>query len=410
MIKRLTTWLVACALPFSLTAAQKDDLLVKKLTRSSTEFGMSLYTVLNTSYASNLVFSPYSIFSTLSMVYMGARQDTSTEIANTLHLTLNRGQLPQAAGSLAQLLTIESADSYILDTANGMWLDRDTFVLADFQHAIEKGYHAKVQSLDFSKTEEATSIINEWTSNQTRQEIPELLQPGDIDGSTRLVLTNAVYFKGSWVKPFDPKKTQEDSFFLDEASSVPVKMMRQAGSFSYFENETLQVLALPFVKKEEKSEIVCLFMLPKKDVPLLELEGQVSAASFQDWVGKLERKNITMKIPKFCLDNRFDLNQALKDLGMTGSFQSQADFSGIDGMRDLYLSKVVHETYFSLDEAGVTAAAATGASINVTATPPGTPPISFTCDHPFLFALVDLNTKLPLFWGKIQDPSMAQCE
>jgi serpin B len=305
---------------------------------------------------------------------------------------------------------MDSADSYVLDTANGMWLDRDTFVLADFQHAIEKGYHAKVQSLDFSKTEEATSIINEWTSNQTHQEIPELLQSGDIDGSTRLVLTNAVYFKGSWVKPFDPKKTQEDSFFLDEASSVPVKMMKQAGSFSYFENETLQVLALPFVKKDEKSEIVCLFMLPKKDVPLLELESQISAASFQEWVGKLERKTITMKIPKFCLDNRFDLNQALKDLGMTGSFQSQADFSGIDGMRDLYLSKVVHETYFSLDEAGVTAAAATGASINVTATPPGTPPISFNCDHPFLFALVDLNTKLPLFWGKIQDPSMAQCE
>lgn len=391
-------------------AAKKEDPKTIKMAKDCTEFGVSLYSSLNKSNPTNLIFSPYSIFSCLSMVYVGAREDTAQEMQQTLHLSLKRTELSKTAYSLRKSLITPGEGSYTLEMANGMWLDRDTFVLSDFRHAIEDGFQAKVQSLDFAQTEKAISIINEWTSNQTHGKIPKLLEPGDVDSSTRLVLTNALYFKGSWQLPFDVKNTADGNFNTGDGAKIKTKMMEQTAFFSYLDNDNFQLISLPFMKKEEASTPACLILLPKKTSSLAECQKLLTASNLNQWISQLASDKVNLKLPKFTLDERYDLNNTLKSLGMESAFNEKADFSGIDGMHDLYLSKVVHEAFFALDEAGVTAAAATSASINITAAPSTTPPISFIVDRPFLFILVDLQTKLPLFIGMIQDPSMAQSE
>ncbi len=400
-----TFFLILSLLTTSLFSANKEDGSLKKLVQNTGDFGFSLYNVLNKNAETNGVFSPYSTFSCMAMVYYGARGDTQLEMKKALNLTLARPDLPKTASLLSKFLTTQVGESYSLETASGMWLDRDTFVLADFHHALEDGFQAKIQSLDFSNPEKATSIINEWTSNQTHQKIPELLQKNDVDGSTRLVLTNALYFKGNFQRPFDPKLTKVGPFHSPQ-EAVQAQMMEQTAFFPYFENDSFQLIALPFQKTKEKSAIATLILLPKKGIALKDLEQGLSFALLQKWIGQLDSKNIAITLPKFSVDSRFELNAPLKELGMQKAFTDQADFSGIDGMRDLYLSKVVHAALFVLDEFGVTAAAATAASINVTAAPPQYPPISFVADHPFLFFLVDLQTKLPLFIGKVVDPTV----
>ncbi len=397
--------LIALSTPL-LGAGKKDDPKTVKMSKDCAEFGLALYATLNKDKPTNLVFSPYSIFSCLSMVYVGARADTAQEMQQALHLSLKRPELSKTAYLLRKSLVSPAEGSYTLEMANAMWLDRDTFVLSDFRHAVEDGFQAKVQSLDFVQTEKALSIINEWTSNQTHGKIPKLLEPGDIDSSTRLVLTNALYFKGNWQLPFDAKNTADDSFFVDQDTKIKTAMMQQTAFFAYLENENFQLISLPFMKKDEASSPACLILLPKKTSTLTECENLLTATALQSWIDQLNSERINIKLPKFALDERYGLNNPLKALGMESAFNEKADFSGIDGMHDLYLSKVVHEAFFALDEAGVTAAAATAASINVTAVPSMNAPIPFIVNRPFLFMLVDLKTKLPLFIGKIQDPSM----
>jgi serpin B len=410
LAKFVITALLACTFLTAAEPKKNNQTDLKKIVRDTSEFGFSLYPLLEKSPTTNLVFSPYSIFTCMSMVYYGARGDTASEMRKALRMTTARGDLPKISSSLANSLTTQAKDAYVLETANGLWLDRDSFVLADFHHAIEQGFQAKVQSLDFSNSERATSIINEWTANQTHNKIPELLQKNDVDSSTRMVLTNAVYFKGAWQRPFDPKLTQNGTFVVDASTSVQAPMMQQTSFFSYYENDSFQLLALPFSSNDEKSMLATLILLPKKGIALQEIEKDLQTASFQSWLNALDSKQVNVKLPKFCLDKRYELNQMLKDLGMPTAFTEKANFSGINGMQDLFLNKVVHETFFALDEQGVTAAAATAASINVTAAPPGYPPVAFNVDHPFLFALVDLNSKIPLFIGKIYDPTSATCD
>ncbi|MFI5334113.1 MAG: serpin family protein [Chlamydiales bacterium] len=403
LLKKMVFGLLFATLP--LLSATKEEQKVQKLSQECGDFGFSLYKVLNNGSSPNLIYSPYSIFSCLSMVSIGAREDTATEMQQALHLTFNRTDLPKAASLLAKYLTTPVHTSYTLDVANGLWLDRDSFVLADYRHALEEGYRANIQSLDFSKTEEATALINEWVSNETHGKISRLLQANDLDGSTRMVLTNAVYFQGSWQKPFDAKKTKESDFYPDSETTMPVQMMEQTASFLFLEDESMQVLSLPFLKKDEKSTLACLIFLPKKGKELSDIEKLMSNELLSRWVGGLHNERVHVKMPKFQLDSRTDLNAPLAAIGIKTAFTEKANFSGIDGMRDLFLSRVVHQAFFSLDELGVVAAAATAASMNVTATPPASPLRQFIVDRPFLLLLVDLNTKLPLFIVKIQEPN-----
>jgi serpin B len=387
----------------SLFADLSSDLLL--LTEGHTKFALSLYPTLEAD-DDNLVFSPYSIASCLSMVYLGARGETQSQMQSAVHLGVDRKNLAKTACALNQSLLPKNASdkSYKLNIANAIWVDQETFLLTDFRYAIQEQFKAKLGTLNFAIPSNALTAINDWTSQQTQGKIPRLLNAEDINELTRLVLTNAVYFQGTWTSPFNLKLTHDAPFYPTPETSAIAQMMRQTLSAPYYENELVQAVALPFVGESHGAgNLAFLLMLPKSADNFSAMFRELSE-SFNTCLSSLKPERIDLTLPKFTFSSRYDLNKPLQDLGMEDAFDSDANFTGIDGMRDLFLNRVVHQAFFALDENGVTAAAATAASMNLTSAPPTEPPIPLVADHPFLFFIVDLKSQEMLFMGKMVRP------
>jgi serpin B len=374
---------------------------VTQLVEDHTQFAFSLYPELDTESA-NLVFSPYSVSSCLSMAYLGARDETEAQMQQALNLDFNAKEIAAPYAELNQLLLpAPSKKSYDLTLANALWLDDKSYILADYRFALEKQFGAKITNLSFAQPDSALATINKWVETKTNGHIRNLLTRSDISAATRLILTNAAYFKGSFMRPFDVQMTHEAEFYPTTGTAQMVKMMEQTGYFSYVENDLFQALALPFHGSSQgKGQLALVVVLPKSPEnfdPLMKMMPDAFEEALQD----LQGQKVHVQLPKFMLSKRYPLNEALQQLGMKNPFTTQANFSGIDGRMNLYINQVVHETYFSLDENGVTAAAATGASMNITSAP--TTPAEFKADHPFLFFIVDLKSTEVLFIGKFAD-------
>jgi serpin B len=335
----------------------------------------------------NTIFSPYSIYSCLAMTAAGAKEDTLKEMQKVLRLPLNLTKLANALTA-----NNESLQGH-LKIANSLWVAPKFAILADFRKTIEIAFHASIQSLDFSASQEAANTINQWIANHTDQKITELFSPSDLQNTTRLVLANSLYFSAKFLSPFNPKMTSTQSFWVDTDSIVKTPMMEQTAPFLYVEDETFQTIAVPM----QAHQIAFVVFLPKEKT----FSGlSMTSDKFKALLENLDAAKVHVRLPKFTLKEKFDLNQTLAQLGISTAFTPQANFSGIDGKTDLFLSKVLHEAYFALDESGIVAAAATGAAMNVTSTAGS--PKEFIADHPFIFALVDLQTKIPLFLGKFR--------
>jgi serpin B len=376
-----------------------------QLADSHAQFAFSLYPTLD-SPGANLAFSPYCISTCLSMVYLGARGDTESQMQKTLHWEIDRKNIAKATYLLSQSLLPAKADdtSYRLNIANAVWVDQGTFLLADFCFAIEEQFKARLGKINFAMPSNALSTVNTWVSEQTKGKITDLLTTNDINAQTRLVLTNAVYFQGSWTSPFDPKATQDWPFHPTPDSSVTVKMMHQKLAIPYYENELMQAAAIPFTGVSNGGGTLgFVILLPKSAENFTAMLSELPS-KFSDWISSLSSQQVELKLPKFIIDTRLNLGPPLQQLGMEDAFDSNANFVGIDGMRDLFLNQVIHQAFFALDENGVVAAAATAASMNVTSTPVKTPPVQLAADHPFLFFIVDLKSQEMLFMGKVAQP------
>jgi serpin B len=339
----------------------------------------------------NMIFSPYSIYSCLSMTAAGAQGDTLREMKKVLRFPFNIAELSDAISANNASLHEN------LKIANSLWIAPQFIIRADFRKTIENDFQASVKSIDFSSTQTAANTINQWIAQKTNQKITQLLSPNDLQSSTRLVLANALYFSGKFLKPFNPKFTASQSFWTDVTSNVDTPMMEQTSLFFYTEDDALQTVALPM----QASQIALVIFLPKEKI-FSGLSSLLSSDKFKSTLDKLGLQKTHVKLPKFTLTQRFDLNQALSQLGLTTAFTPNANFSGINGRLDLFLSNVLHEAYFAVDESGIVAAAATAAAISTLATAGEAK--EFTADHPFIFALVDLQTKVPLFLGELNTP------
>jgi serpin B len=384
--------------PDQTTADQTDAV------KGSNAFAVDLYGQMRTR-PGNLFFSPESISTAFAMAYAGARGETATSMATVFHFTLPPDRLHPAMGALLAAMNSKH-DGYELHLADALWAQQDTKFLESYLKLTQSNYGAGFHQVNFKASPEAVrGTINEWVEQQTNNKIQNLIQPGVLTAATKLVLTNAIYFKGDWLTPFDKSSTKDEDFHLDAAQTVKAPLMHRLGGYGYYDGGTFQALDIPY-KADELSMVV---LLPKNTAGLPPLEQSFTAATASDWLQKLEfAPRVILTLPRFTMTQQFELSGALEKMGMPQAFSAAADFSGMTGKPDFAISAAIHKAFVDVNETGTEAAAATSTVMMATAmraNQPEPPPIVFRADHPFLFLIRDTKTGGILFMGRIEDPT-----
>jgi len=384
--------------------ASLDD--QSQLASDNMAFAMDLYQQL-ASQAGNLFYSPYSISQALAMVYGGARGQTELQMAKGMHFNLPQERLHPNFNALDQELAKytnagkDQGQGFQLNIANATWGQSGFPFLSSYLDLLARNYGAGLQTVDFANNSEgARQDINNWVANQTQDKIKDIVPQGAIDTLTRMVLANAIYFKASWMMPFQKSATQNAPFTTLDGSQVTVPMMSlEKNKLSYQKGDGYQAVALPYVD----GNVAMLLLVP--DVgKFSQFEASLDAARLQSILDSLQSTDVILKMPRFTVESSFSLGDTLAKMGMPDAFNaSQADFSGMDGQRDLYVSSVIHKAYASVDESGTEAAAATVAIVGLTAIMPGEP-VSLTIDRSFIFVIYDQPTQSILFAGRITNP------
>jgi serpin B len=374
---------------------------VKKLAADTDAFAADLYSRL-AGEKGNLFFSPYSIESALGMTYGGARGETASQMAGVLHFSLPPDQLNAAAGELMKSLetsgTVDGKPGFDLVVANALWGQKGYPYQPAFLNLVSRDYGASLETVDFAQFELVRQQINAWVGKQTHDKIKELIQPANIDANTRLVLTNAIYFKGAWAEPFKKELTKEEPFHLGADRTAQVELMHQQHAFPYMETDDMQAVELPY----KGQRLTMVLLLPKKVDGLAALEKQLTPEAIDGWVNQLHGQDVELSLPKFTMTCKFELSDTLKAMGMTDAFSGKADFSGISSAEGMAISKVIHKAFVDVNEEGTEAAAATA----IVMRPTGVfrrpaPPVVFRADHPFVFMIRDRETGAILFVGRL---------
>jgi serpin B len=372
------------------------------LVKGNNQFAIDLYGRLRDTKG-NLFFSPYSISTALGMAYGGARGDTAAEMARTLHFTLEPRQLHPAFHQLQSELQGEASKrKYKLTTANRFWGAKGYPFQPDYVKLTRDNYGAEVSELDFHKApEQSRETINAWVEKQTNDKIKELLQRGMVTPDTRLVLTNAIYFKAAWLDQFSEKATKKESFKLGGDVRTQVDMMHQTVNCPLLDTGTFQVVSLPY----EQNDLSMVILLPKDADRLPDLEKLLTSAKLDDWRKQMSEHQVALSLPRFKITSTFSLETVLAAMGMPLAFSGRADFSGITTAEGLMISKVIHKAYVDTNEKGTEAAAATAIVFAPTGLPIQRPQATFRADHPFVFVIRDTRTGSILFMGRVANPA-----
>jgi serpin B len=371
----------------------------------NSEFAFDLYQVLRTSDG-NLFYSPYSISLALAMTYAGARTDTEKQMAGALQFVLPQNQLHPALNSLDLQLASrgeaakgKDGEGFRLHVVNAIWGQKGFTFLPGFLDLLAENYGMGLRILDFVKEPEPSRVtINDWVSDQTEGRIKDLIPEGAINELTRLILTNAIYFNAAWQNPFEKNNTTDGDFHLLDGGTITVPMMRQTESFGYAEASGYQAIELPY----DGGELSMVILLPEAG-EFDSFEGSLTSQQVDDIIGRLEYQPMALSMPKFEYESSFGLKKALTDLGMGLAFTPDADFSGMDGERDLFIQDVLHKAFVSVDEAGTEAAAATAVIVGTTSVP--AEPIELKVDRPFIFLIRDIETGTIIFVGRVVNPA-----
>ena len=385
----------------SLTAMQTEA-YVKTINDFSFNFFEQLYQ--NPSMEENLFYSPYSVFTALAMTYEGAKETTASEMAEVLNIQQDNESFHSYVHSLYTHLNKDS--EYTISTANALWIRENYQILNTYLDTVETYYQATSQRVDFSKPAQAAEIINQWVENNTNNLIQDLISPSDINPELcRLILTNAIYFNGTWQVQFDEANTTDREFELPSGENTTVSTMTLTGTedrFNYTETEELQLLELPYAG----NEISMIIGLPKEGVPLSTVINDLNETKYNAWFDSMEKEEVDIYLPKFKIETPvLNLNQHLQNLGIQKAFTTGADFSGITGNKDLHISDVLHKAYIDVNEKGTEAAAATAVIMRLTSNGGTSSRITFDCNHPFFFMLQHKETGTILFMGTVEHPS-----
>ncbi|MBA7640363.1 hypothetical protein ES703_48028 [subsurface metagenome] len=380
----------------------------EELIKATNMFAIELYSQLRET-EKNLFFSPFSIFTALAMVYAGARGSTANQMEEALHITLEQHRFHMALKTLLRILrSEESYKETELNIANLLCVKEGYDLLERFLFVIEDNYDAPIWKLDISLVEESCAKINAWVAEQTRGKIKNIID--SIDTEMRLILINAIYFKGMWEKTFDKKYTKDEPFTLISGEKLLVPMMHQTKNFSYLEDEQFQILEMSYKGNlifGTREQISMVIFLPKRFNSLSELEPLLTIGKIEDYLLRI-REQYTQKVkvffPRFTINMKYKLTKYLSDLGLTEAFTKNADFSGISKKPVIFISDIVHKAFIEVNERGTEAAAVTAIRVVGTSIGPRKEPPIFRADHPFIFLIQDSQTKTILFIGKLMNP------
>jgi serpin B len=375
-------------------------------------FGADLYRLLGAA-GENTVFSPASIAAALRMALCGAGGQTAAEIAAALHLSgpgaaaeglrLLSSGLAGASGAGDARDPRGGGEAVALRAPNTMWVQAGLALLPEFTGQLREAAAVTVRQADFrAAPEKARAEINQLIEEQTAGKITGLLGPRTISPQTRLVLANAVYLKAAWASPFPAHATGDAPFYPDGGGAGPVmtvRMMRHTADLPYLRGEGYQAVLLPY----RASRLAMGVVLP--DGPLSSLAARLAGRGLRGLLEGAARRRVALSMPKFRQQARFGLIPVLRQLGIDAAFTDRADFSGITLQERLLIGAVAHQAYIDVDEQGTEAAAATAVTMRPMAAVRAPEPVTMTVDRPFLFAIIEVASGLPLFLGQVTRPT-----
>ncbi len=372
---------------------------IQDVVNANNQFAFDLYSELDKSEDGNMFYSPYSISAALAMTYEGAEGQTADEIKSVFHFPEDNILRPNFA-AIYNDINKENGD-YELKTGNALWVQKDYSFLQEYISRVENYYGGKAAILDFKKeTEKSRQTINSFIEEQTNDKIKDLIPKGYLDEMTRLVLTNAIYFKGIWEWEFDKDDTRDGIFRITPDNTVETSMMHmnpEEAKFNYAETEDLQILELPY----KGDKISMLILLPTENLDVIE--SSLTTEKLNGYKSQMkETKLDSISLPKFEFDTKYFMKDTLISLGMPTAFSENADFSGMTGKKDLFISHVIHQAYVGVDEEGTEAAAATAVVMTMSAVLQRK---VFNADHPFIFLIQEKDTGNILFFGRVVDPT-----
>lgn len=370
---------------------------VEAVAKANSDFTKNLYAQLLSSQSGNMIMSSYSVSSVVSMALVGARGATADQMRKGLSLPADE-HLHNGYKEVLPLL--KSNENFTLDTANKMFVHEGYKLLDEFLQTTKTHFFASPETTNFGDSEAARSQINSWVEDQTNKRIKDLIPSGVLNALTRLVLVNAVYFKGDWASQFNPKATKKSKFHVTDSKEVEVNMMHMEKEFKVNLIKDLNAMAMELPYKGDRLSMVIL--LPKEKFGLADMEKKLEGFDLHG-LDMGRKHKLQVSLPRFKLETSHDLVDALKNLGLKDMFEDKADFSGISGTRDLQVSSVVQKAFIEVNEEGSEAAAATGMVMMMRSMP--MPPQPFICDHPFMFFIKDNLTGMILFAGRVTDPT-----
>ncbi|MFZ0826941.1 MAG: serpin family protein [Verrucomicrobiia bacterium] len=390
------------AIPFlSITSAG----LASDLANANNAFAIDLYKNL-AKEPGNLVVSPFSINTALTMAYAGAREQTASQMAKVLHIPSGNTNIHSGFAALLKALNGTNVVGCQFEIANSLWAQKGFTFLKPYQELLRDDYSASLNEINLTGWPKefdpaiaaaARKQINDWIAERTRNKITEMVPPRLPDPETLLILVNGISFKGTWVTQFDKAKTTDSPFHPTPGETISVPIMHTSGLFRVGGTETLQVLELPYVSN--RFSMIILLPYEYLKLKLEDVEKTLTPALIEQLGQKCENQEVAVSLPRFKLGSEFDLKKPLKVIGMEFAFDERADFSGITQERPFFIENVLHKACVDVDEAGTEAAAATVVSF----TKGGSAP--FSADHPFLFLIRDNKTGIIIFLGRVVDPS-----
>ncbi|PNF34040.1 Leukocyte elastase inhibitor C [Cryptotermes secundus] len=368
---------------------------------ANNKFSLSLYKLLNAnSTEGSLVMSPVSLQLALAMTYVGARGRTAEQMETVLHLPTDEDAVKTGFRQL--LSSLKSSGSVSLEVANRMYIQATFKVLKDFRRTVRKTFRSDTKEVNFVENhEKARRIINNWVEKRTRHKIKQMIGPGTLNAMTRLILVNAVHFKARWLQPFNSEDTEMGKFHISRNEEVDVPMMHMKTFFSFKHSDSLgaKILELQY-----EGDTVSMFILLPDDLEgIYNLERGLPAVDLSSTFKDMQPEELNITLPKFKIETSLDLKSNLMELGMKDMFlMESADFSGITGSPDLYVSDVLQKAFLEVTELGTEAGASSAVVAEARSWRP--PPLEFVADHPFLFIIWEKRLNTTLFMGRFLGP------